>query len=396
MKTTQLFFLAAAALATTVAVGCKDDKVEFVDCDATPDAEGCQPVLECDKDPGQEGCETYCVENPEADVCKTYCEANPTEEQCLPPVEVRAAKAYSYISAITVPSYTPPAAGEEASEPACCEDLNGDGKIDNNLGRMAWHIDQIFGEEIRATTIFQRAIDSNRLTLVVEYEGLPIDLTETRSVDYTMRVFQAESTSTKEERMAGDGIFTLKGDAGEFTTATIAAGKVDAHADRIAFEFDMAAIGLGAIIDTIVLPFMPAIVSVQVAEDANDPAKIVTTGDGTQYLTGIIPIADLVDIFNDGAEKCDIGEDKLLTFSEAIDEDAEVKKAAITCNYDVAQLEADMAGKDAQCQLLFKVCDSAERILQQYMDQDSNDDGVLDATSFGVEVELVGATIAAE
>lgn len=398
MKTTQQFLLVAAALATTMTMGCKDDKVEFVDetdCTLFPNAPGCATVDPvCSENPGQAGCETYCAENPEATVCLSYCDQNPTEEQCLPPVVTRGALAYSYVSAIHVPLYTPPADGESDVEPGCCIDMDGDGVKDNNLGRIAWHIDQIFGDAIRATTIFQRAIDTNRLTLVVEYQGLPVDLTETRSVAVRARVFQAWTASNLADRMAGNGEFVQNEQSADFTTSTIAGGLLDAQADSMSFDFDMGAIGLGDVLDRIALPFTPAFLRANVEEHADDASKIRTTADGTHYLTGIIAIESLLAVFNDTAETCGLAEGPLLTLTETFDAEATVNKAAIACNYDVADLEDDFAGEAAQCQLLHKICESGERILQQYMDQDSNGDGVLDATSFGVGVELVGARIA--
>lgn len=246
--------------------------------------------------------------------------------------------------------------------------------------------------------LLQGVIEDASLALLFHAEEFPADLAEGGS--FTLDAYKSDSESTPAERAAGDGIFTLDGDALTSLDATLADGIVHATATSdvvIPLQIHVAP-GQGTtgpedghIVSTLDIAEFSARLEVEENEGQLQSTDSVTDADGNpvNYLAGAVRAESTVSLVNQFITGfCDV--DAFLAFSDATD-DADGTTPSVTA--DAAVVTALQAHADTLCQGLGDYAVKADKIAELF-DVDTDDNGVYDAMSIGFDASVTGAALA--
>ncbi|TVR01457.1 MAG: hypothetical protein EA398_09590 [Deltaproteobacteria bacterium] len=308
---------------------------------------------------------------------------------------------YSYINSIIIPPDT--------DEEACCYDLNGDGEIDNALGRLLPVVGTL-ADGLDVNEVLLEALEDDSFGLLVEYRGLGADLTAEGEM-FGMSVFLASDASGEADafdswadRNSGNGVFSISragfGDAGsqvQFNNATIDGSSLIAGPSTFVLALDLGELTDG-LFDELILEIDGAILTADVEAHANGIATTNETINEVEYgggkLGGAVDINQIVGLVDDLARECTcagLDPDRPVLISEIVDGQLE-----IFCADDQPVDGAGCTSDDGLvCENLSLVCTVAD-VLSSFADVDTSGDGVDNGVSVGLRLGMTGAELAAD
>ena len=336
-----------------------------------------------------------------------HCEVDPLAEDCIDPPPIcddadclpisppREGKVYAYLAGLSVP------APSGASE--CCEDLDGVAGNDNRLAyiyalfpALAEWVPEF--EDIHFDELLNGSFENGGVAIVVEASGVQEDITMS-GAPFQIRFLSAQSDSSWEDRLAGEGEFTLDDDALAEAELSIEGGIVEGPIGDFPLALDVEGI-IGAarfaawdFPDTVELPLKDARIRFALTEGENgleaDETVLNAGGKPVNYITGALDFADVAVIGNQIFGFCH--EDFEVTPPISLVTDVDAGEVRVECALPSTPME-----DSAFCAVLEDiVCGTLGQRLGRHLDLDTDGDGVNESLSFGVRVKLVGARVAA-
>lgn len=314
------------------------------------------------------------------------CDKTPDHEECA---GRRAEPAYSYLSGLTIPE-----------EDACCVDFNNDGALDNDLAKLLGILSGALGEMIGDLDVqaeINNFLESGAFSLLFKHIGIQEDINEQAKRSFNIEVYLGDSESSWEDRQGNKGVFTLDGAA--LTTiegATTRRGVIEFQKDKFPLSINLAAISQEATdllgLEVLTLNLDDVQLKVQVAEEVdggiNSTGNITdSSGKPSNYLTGIITLNEIARLVNDILGGMCIDGPNVELASVGTDEDGAPSLVFV----DLEEVK-DWKTDDEICGTVGGILPMVGGLLPTLL----GGDGMPDNLTLGVNIELAGASIAAE